>query len=214
MSNLSTSSIDDIIRRGVTAYQQGDLTTAQKIASDLIKRDNQSADVWYYYALVMENTDLRLKALDRALTIKPDHARALALRAQLDVDDDPFSDIAPAPKPYSQPSPYSPTPVINVNVMQSNTQTNAQTIGGTRINGPAFWIGFLVQAFLGIAGLSHLMNGKVGGALGAFIVGSIIWPIVAISLTVVTAGICGLAVLPVHIYLAYSMSRTGAQITG
>lgn len=209
MSNLSASSVNDLIRRGVTAYQQGDLTTAQGIASDLIRRDNQNADVWYYYALVMENTDLRLKALTRALTIKPDHARALALRAQLDVDDDPFSEIAPAPKPYSQPSPYGPAPVINVNVVQSNTQT----IGGTRINGTAFWIGVLIQTFTGIAGISHLITGKIGGALGAFIVGSIIWPFVAVVMTVLTAGVCGLAVLPMHIYLAYSMSRTGAQIT-
>lgn len=209
--NPSNTSTNEMLRRALAVFQQGDKAGAMQAASDLIKADNQNADVWYFYALVNENTDLRLKALDRALTINPTHQRALALRAEIDTQDDPFGGLQQAG--YRAQSPYAApggaAPVINVNVVQTNTQT----IGGKRVNGTAFWVGFLVQLFTGIAGISHLVNGKVGGAVGAFIVGSILWPTAAILLSVATLGVCAIAVLPLHIFISYSMSRTGAEIT-
>jgi len=93
--------------------------------------------------------------------------------------------------------------------------TNYAIAGGgmytpPQINQTALWVGFLLSLFTGIYGLSHLINGKVGGAISAFFLYSVIWPIVAGIIIMFTFGIGFFVVLPVHLWLCWSVNEQGA----
>lgn len=89
-----------------------------------------------------------------------------------------------------------------------------QSVGGGAMRGgvnqTALIVGFLAAIFLGIFGLGHLLNGKVGTGILYWILGWLIWLplLVLISLT----GIGACFALPLHIWVSYSQAKNGATI--
>jgi hypothetical protein len=79
-------------------------------------------------------------------------------------------------------------------------------------NGVAFWVGFLIALFPSIYGVAHLLNGKLGGALKSFLIFSIIWPAIVALLVSISAGLCAIVLLPLHVYFAYTQAKEGATI--
>lgn len=191
--------------------QAGEKDQARRVLSDVLRERPDSADAWYWAAYITDDRAKRIQALEKALALNPAHEKALKALTVLK-DDDPLNDFLAAPTSSAPPTPAQ-QPVVYVNVTNTTSPSPSTVIGGTTVNSGAFWVGFLVSLLTGIYGVSHLMTGKVGGALGAFLAYSILWPILAFVLIVISAGICLLAVLPLHIYLAYTVNQRGASLS-
>lgn len=78
-------------------------------------------------------------------------------------------------------------------------------------NDTALIVGFLVAVLLGIFGVGHLFNGRVGSFLVYFFLG-IAWLVFMGVVLAFSGFLCSIALVPAHIILAYVISRDGAKI--
>lgn len=77
-------------------------------------------------------------------------------------------------------------------------------------NETAFVVG-LIAGLLGLWGLAHILNDKIGTGLLWMFIGL---PIVAIllgGLTALTAGIGGCIAMPLYVYFVYRQAKSGAS---
>ena len=121
------------------------------------------------------------------------------------------------PRPLPKPRPQ-PQPTVNITNQQVSTQPRyapesaAQQPQGR--NETARMVG-CIPALLGIFGISHLLNGKIGeGLLFLLIFTPIYWIIGGLIYGTITAGTLGLGLLctiPIHLLVASSVSNAGAN---
>lgn len=208
------------LRRAAQLMQSGQKEDARQLVAEILKSSPENADAWYLYALLVEQKDKKMYGVQKALSSNPQHTRAQQLLVELNKPDDLFDSILPGHHSASVAPVAQPIVYVNVNQTNANNadakanNTNyINSVPVKKMNGVAFWVGFIVSGLFCIFGLAHLFNGKVGGALGAFLIGSIAWPLTAAFLFTISAGICIVALLPLHVYLAYSISKRGATIT-
>ena len=206
------------IQQAAQAISRGDTSAAKRIVAELIKTRQDSADVWYLYAFLIDDPTKKQVAVDKALAIDPEHTRARQLAESIKSDSlvgDLFGAM-PTAAPQQSAMHYQPPP-ITVNVNQDNhANVSATAMAGNvmvapRINQIAMIVGVVGAFFFGIFGLAHLVNGKFGGAILYFFAG-LAWLFVAFLGIALTAGIGACLVLPLHFYLAYSWSKKGATI--
>lgn len=199
--------------------QSGDTASARPLLSEVMKERPNDPEAWYLAAYITDDKEKRLQALEKVIALDPTHEKAQKALAVMK-DSNPLNDFLEAPSSSAKPAPqYAQAPqqpVVYVNV-QNAPVVNATAIAGTgaavlQTNGVAFWVGFLVALFTGIYGVAHLINGKIGGAVMSFLLFSVVWPIVIVGTTAVSAGICLIGVLPLHIYFAYTQAKKGATI--
>ena len=85
---------------------------------------------------------------------------------------------------------------------------NQQLRGGE--NQTAFVVG-LIAGLFGFWGLAHLINGKLGsGLLWLFIGGPLVSGIL-LAIILATAFIGAIVALPLHVYIVYKVSKSGAR---
>lgn len=204
------------IQQAAQLIRTGDKPAAKRVVADMIKVTKENADVWYLYALLLDDPTKRRKAVDRALAITPNHIQAKQLSDKLNTDDlvgDLFSEPG---APQYPPTPAYQQPII-VNVNQDNhahvsaTATAIANGGKTKqVDQMAMFAGVIFGLF-GIFGVSHLLTGKWVGALVHFISG---FGWLAVAALVIsfnsTLGFCIAA--PLHFYIAFNWSKRGAQV--
>jgi TM2 domain-containing membrane protein YozV len=202
------------IQQAAQFIRNGDRNAAKRVVADLIKTTKDNADVWYLYAFLLDDPIKKRQAADRALAIDPEHTRTRQLVEKMQTDDligDLFSAPA-APPPIAAPA-YQPPIIVNVN-QDNHANINATAIanGGGKstptVNQLALFVGF-VCALFGIFGIAHLMTGKLGGALGYFLVG-LGWIAVAAFLISFSVGLGACIAFPLHFYFAFTWSKRGA----
>lgn len=204
-SAVSGSDVAARVRTAAQHVKEGNLGLARKEVMAILDITKDNADAWYLYGYLNEDRAQKRQALQRALQLNPQHKRASELLANLD-DDDPLNDMPPAATPRGT---AAAQPVVYVNVNQTNANVAGNVGPRAVVNQTALIVGFLVAFFTGIFGVASLINGKAGGFFKYFLLG-IVWFILAIALSAVTAGLFGCIALPLHIYLAYSWSKEGA----
>ncbi len=84
------------------AYQllkQGQRERARSMVEVVLRQDKSNADAWWLLANALDRDDLKIKSLERVLSLKPGHARAQQMLDELqatDDDTDDFFDSQPA----------------------------------------------------------------------------------------------------------------------
>lgn len=206
--------VDPRFQQISSLIQASNKNQARQLLSEVLRERPDDADAWYWAAYITDDQAKRIQALEKALALDPTHEKALKALTVLK-DNDPLNDFLAAPASGGSSATAQQQPVVYVNVTNTTTASSGPSmiLDGATVNSGAFWVGFLVSLLTGIYGVAHLMTGKGGGAVGAFVLYSIFWPIVAFTLVVVSAGICALGVLPLHIYFAYTVNKRGASVS-
>jgi|CXWL01.1.fsa_nt_gi twitching motility two-component system response regulator PilG len=75
-----TSDLDGLLKKGISAAQNGDRENARKLLSQAAAIDPQSEDAWMWLASISEYPEELLAFLDRVLSINPENSRATEWR--------------------------------------------------------------------------------------------------------------------------------------
>lgn len=179
-----------MLRRAAKLIKDGDRAGAMSIVEGVLSASKQNADAWYLYAYLSVDRASRIDALNRALAINPDHARAQQMMASLRLahqDQDLFEGILPKDSAVAQ------APVVK------------------KVDDSAFIVGFLLAGFMGLFGVSHMIKGKLATGVGYLFLG-FLWIACAAIATVITGFCAGIPLLVLHFYLAWTISKQGATI--
>lgn len=184
MGNLAPLTDEEVAARIEKIKQQiaaGNLGIARRETATLLESAQDNAEVWYLTGYLSNNPIPKQQAFQRALQLDPNHKEA-----------------------------QEATVKGAIALQRVEEHPNAK---GT-FNRTAFIVGFVPAFFLGILGIAHLINGKNGA--GAYFVAGITYlflgrllVIEALKLDVELVGV-GLAVLPIHFFVAMFSSWKGA----
>lgn len=67
---------NELIERGVKAYQAGNAVAARKMLSQAVKTEKRNETAWWYLAQAMDDTEKREYCLRMVLKLNPDHQQA------------------------------------------------------------------------------------------------------------------------------------------
>lgn len=85
--------LDQLMRDGMAAARDGNVTRARTIFQQIVKRDPENEKAWYWLASVMETDDERVYALGKVLQLNPGNQRARDILNSLRTrNDDPGDD--------------------------------------------------------------------------------------------------------------------------
>lgn len=73
----------DLLREAVSAAKQGDRPRAVNLTKQYIKANRSDERGWYALAKLIDDEDVKIKALERVLDLNPNHAKAQALLDEL-----------------------------------------------------------------------------------------------------------------------------------
>ncbi len=92
--------LDQLMRDGMLAARDGNVTRARTIFQQIVKRDPDNEKAWYWLASVMETDDERVYALGKVLQLNPGNQRARDILRSLQArnDDDADGDSLAAPR--------------------------------------------------------------------------------------------------------------------
>ncbi len=193
--------------------------------------ENSVEALWLYARLIPEKEkEKAITVVKQLLVLKPDHEKGLALLKRLETElaenpSDMFS--IPQPKPTDQVDLMKQMlqqqqAIIDQQRRQMLTPVQ-QTVNVTQVpmgypaalqgarNESAFIVGLLIAIFLGMFGVSHMMNGKVGTGIALLIIGWLFWNIPSGVIITLTAGFGLCLLLPLHLLFAYLSANSGAK---
>jgi hypothetical protein len=90
------SQVDSRLVEAIELIELGDKRGAIKLAQAVMKEDRRNVDAYWVYANAEDNTDRKVKALERVIALKPDHDEAQTWLDEIREADDPdsvFADI-------------------------------------------------------------------------------------------------------------------------
>jgi TM2 domain-containing membrane protein YozV len=214
----------------------GERDQAFKIVCQILNQNDKHPEALYLYATLSSSPDKAIAALQKLLSIQPQHQKANTLLEKLHSQQrDPMEISKPKHDEFGiPPAPgqdqlmqqmlrqqqmlleqQQRQPIINITNAPVNTNTAAAYAGGgvavQERNQTAFIVALLVGIFLGTFGVAHIMTGKVGTGILVMLAGWIVWGGISITLIGLSMGIGACIVLPIHLALAYSTANSGAR---
>jgi len=203
----------------------GERAQALSKVQDALRLNKSNTDALWMFATLTKDVDKAKAALKRLLSLDPENDKASKMLNKLESaeDDELFGDSKAKEDEQSKImkemlkqqqallEKQSQQPVINITNTAANTNTMNQAVGGAMaagVNQTALIIGFLVAIFLGIFGMAHLLNGKIGTGILYWILGWVIW--FPLMVVIAATGIGACFVIPLHIWVSYSQAKSGA----
>lgn len=231
---ISSPNETELVESAKRLLDEGNKKGAFDVAKQVLKINRHNTDALLIYAQLTSDIERATEIVDDILVIDPDNLDAKLLQRRLQratqsvektKNDAPENSsgvnsnlveqlIKQNQLLMEQAKAPRDQPVINiVNTSNSGGNTMNTNVGGElaapSINQGAFWVGFLLSAFLGLFGISHFMNGKIlMGLLWLFLFGPIL---LAINFTMAATGYLACIAVPLHFLIAWSQARNGAK---
>ncbi|MCB9456649.1 MAG: TM2 domain-containing protein [Anaerolineaceae bacterium] len=226
LDNLSSSEQEaKLIDEARELIVDGERDKALTKVQDALRLNKSNTDALWMFATLTTQSDKAIAALKRLLSLDSENDKARKLLTKFESENDELlsgheheegsqSEIMRQMLKQQQAllEQQNRQPVINITNMASNVANQTVgAVGGARRNETAFIVGLLAAIFLGIFGLAHLLNGKVGTGILYWIIGWVIW--LPLALLISSTGIGACLMLPLHIWVSYSQAKNGATLS-
>lgn len=73
----------DQLKRAFQLIKQGDKDAAAPIVKDVLREDRNNADAWWLMAIIVDDTDKKIRGAKKVLSLRPDHTGATKMLQQL-----------------------------------------------------------------------------------------------------------------------------------
>ncbi|MCB9452589.1 MAG: hypothetical protein H6672_14220 [Anaerolineaceae bacterium] len=227
--NMSTSEQEaKLIDEAREMIVDGERDKALNKIQDVLRLNKSNTDALWMFATLTSQPDKAITALKRLLSMDSENDKARKLLNKLESENDDLLSSPSSSKgdehnemmrqmlkqQQALLEQQSRQPVINItNTASSSPTQNVGMMGmaGAKRNDTAFIIGLLVAIFLGIFGMAHLLNGKVGTGILYWVLGWVVWAPLLILISATGVGAC--LMIPLHIWVSYSQAKNGATIS-
>jgi len=218
---------------------RGNRAEAYNLVVQALNANPDNITALYLYGQLSPDRPKAIQALRKVLYVQPGHTEARLLLDRLESASQPAQQPPPPQmQPPTPQQPYDPMMqqmMAQHHMLMQQQMVNQQQIAQQQLlnqqqfaqqnmypyaappvamvvstqNDGAFWAGFLLAFFVGIFGVAHMANNKVGTGIVYLFLG-FVWDAIYVVLAITVFGL--IIGIPLHILFAYACAKGGASM--